>query len=319
MTSTDLPATAAELRSLRKGRGAQAPDLVDRLGPRLHELAAAGGDRVATRPALVAELTSRAANLPDDLRWALLASLGLTVDTRQMTRFEDRVSWLAARLEVASRTALRRIDEAERLLGEHIDQELHRRRGRKGPHQHGWDLDELRTVLRLDTERPEAHEHRRIVATRDGLREIMAWLDVPATGPDARPAIDAEVVYGGRLVRREQPSRQRFHFVIQLPAPLRVGDIHEYGLLVRMAGNEPMRPHYIFTPECRCARFRLRVRFHLDHLPRWVRRVEAETVRMFDAAQPVPDELIEVNGAGEVDLAFDDLACYLGYGAQWGP
>src|SRR6185369_13994389 len=88
MTSTDLPATAAELRSLRKGRGAQAPDLVDRLGPRLHELAAAGGDRVATRPALVAELTSRAANLPDDLRWALLASLGLTVDTRQMTRFE---------------------------------------------------------------------------------------------------------------------------------------------------------------------------------------------------------------------------------------
>src|SRR5262249_5406238 len=155
---------------------------------------------------------------------------------------------------------------AELLLAEEIAGELERRRGRSAPG--GWYLEELRTLLRLDTPTPEAHEHRRITVTRDGLAEVMAWLDVPREAEDRPTGLSVEVSYGGRLVRTEQPGRDRFHVMVRLPAPLRTGDRHEYGLVLRMPVGQPMRPHYIFTPECRCADFDLRVRFAPDRLPR---------------------------------------------------
>jgi len=73
-------------------------------------------------------------------------------------------------VERAHRTALRRIDNAETSLAEEIVGELHRRSGQPQDALQGWFLDELRTILRLDTPVPEAHEHRSIIATVEGLR-----------------------------------------------------------------------------------------------------------------------------------------------------
>jgi hypothetical protein len=160
------------------------------------------------------------------------------------------------------------VDVAERLLAEEIGHELRRRGGRADGAPHGWYLAEFRTVLLLDTPTPEAHEHRRIVATRDGLQEVMAWLDVPRDPDQFRPRLEVEVAHGGRLVRREQPSPHRFQFLVQLPASLCSGRAHEYGLVVRVPVGEPMRPHYIFTPECMCRAFALRVRCPVERKPR---------------------------------------------------
>lgn len=185
------------------------------------------------------------------------------------------------------------------------------------PGSQGWYLGEFRAVLRMDAPTPEAHERRRIVATRDGLTEVMAWLDVPRKAGLPRPALAVEVLFGGRLVRREQINN-RFHLMIQLPTPLRRGEEHEYGLILRVPEGEPMRPHYIFTPECRCDIFDLRVRFAPERLPLWIRKVTAETVRTFDDPEPTQVEQLTVDRAGEVRVRFRNPTLYLGYGLQWG-
>jgi hypothetical protein len=311
---------AAEIRLLRKGRGVQASGLEARLGPLLRELAGSPhpGEVAALRHSLIAELNSCSAPLPEDLRTAVAASLALTARTRQMPYFGDRVTWLAGHLSRDYRTALRRIDAAEQLLAEEVARELLRRRGRTADTPGGWYLEEFRALLRLDTATPESIEHRRIVSTRADLKEVMAWLDVPHDPGQPGPDLQAEIMYGGRLIRKEQPARNRFHLMVELPAPLQPGQQHEYGLIVRMREGIPMRPHYILTPECQCNHFVLRVRFDTERLPVWARRVDGETVRMFEAAQPA-GRMAVPDATGEVEEEFRNLTMYLGYGLQWQP
>jgi hypothetical protein len=307
---------SVEIRSLRKGRGMQAGDLEQRLGPLLTELAIGSrrSDQELRRHKLTSEITICCTNLAPDMRAAIFASLALSAQAKQMTYFKDRVSWLASHLRYEYRTALRRIDSAEQLLSEEIARELTRRRGRTATAPDGWKLHELRTLVRLDTPTPEAHEHRRIVATRSDLAEVVAWMDLPPGAGQPGGAVSVEVLYGGRLERKEQPSSSRFQFVVQLPTPLQPGDEHEYGLLLRLP--ELMRPHIIFSPECACNVYDLRVRFGLNGRPAWIRRVDGETVRMLDTAEP--DNNLDPDAAGEVHLLFHDPTMYLCYGLQWG-
>lgn len=307
----------AEVRLLRKGRGIQAGDFEQRLGPLLSELAA-GADMpqsAVRRHALIAEISNCGKTLATDVRMAIQASLGLSEQTRQMMHFKDRVSWLATEIGFEYRTALRRIDDAERLLSEEIARELLRRRGRSAIAPDGWHLDELRTLVRLDTATPEVHEHRRIVVTRSGLTEVMAWLDLPQAPGHPGPGLTGEVLYGGRLLRREHPSGTRFQFVVQLPRPLAEGEEHEYGLMLKIPEGQ-LLPYLIISPECQVNVFDLRVRFGPERRPDWIRRVDGETVRMFDAALP-GDDLLDLDEAGEVSAHFDKPTMYLCYGLRW--
>jgi hypothetical protein len=307
---------AAEIRALRKGRGIRSSDLDRRLGQYLRELAGPGNGDVADRRRLLAnELAAQAAKLPGDLRLAVLASIGQAAETKQMTRFGDRVGWLAEQAGRTDRTILRRIESAEQLLAEEIAGELQRRRSRPSSGPTAWYLDEFRTVLRLDTQTPESHERRRIVATQAGLTQVRAMMDVPRDTGEARAELSAEVLYGGRLVRRYDSEGNRFEFLIELPAPLEIGEPHEYALILRLP--ELKRPHYIFTPEYPCNAFDLTVRFDLEHPPAWVREVRGETVRTFDVSRPGPENL-KLDGAGEAHVRFEHPAMYLGYGLQWG-
>lgn len=315
---TDL--IAAEIRLLRKGRGIQTADLDRRLGPYLRELSSVPheADIAARREVLVAELTACAQQLTPDLRAAIDASLGLSARTSQVSKFTDRAHDLATSLDRDYRTALRRIDSAEQLLAEEVARELRRRRGRTATTPVGWYLDEFSVLLRLDTPAPESYEQRRIVATRADLTEVVAWFDVPRTPGAPPPELEGEVTQGGRLVRRAHPSGDKFQFVVALPVPLQPSESHTYGLRLRMSALEDMSPHYIFTPECRCNAFDLRVRFDMSRPPEWVRRVEAETVRTFDSAQSAED-LLTPDAAGEVHVRFHHPTMYLGYGIQWKP
>jgi hypothetical protein len=306
----------AEIRLLRKGRGVHAGDLDQRLGQHLLTLTAGQHDSPSRRSALTAVIDASCLELPDDLRTAIRAGLGMCGETARMRLFKDRVAWLAGHLHRNDRTALRRIELAEQLLAERLAAEVRRRQGAAAVAPDGWYVSELRTVLRLDTPRPESHEFRRIVALQDGLRHTMAWLDLPRGPDEPRAGLGVEVLYGGRLVRREVPSHTRLQFVLELPKALDIGEEHDFALILRVRPGETMRPHYIVTPECRMDFLELRVRFDQDNLPRWVRRVRGETVRMFESARPA-DEL-EPDEAGEVLLRFEKLSRYLGYGAQWG-
>lgn len=305
-----------EIRLLRKGRGVHAGDLDQRLGPHLLALTAGHDDTSSRRSALTAVVDAACVGLPDDLRTAIRASLGMCGETARMRLFKERVAWLAGHIHRFDRTALRRIELAEQLLAERLAAELRRREASSATSPDGWYVSELRTVLRLDTPLPESHEFRRIVALQDGLRHTMAWLDLPRSPDEPRAGLGVEVLYGGRLVRREEPSHTRLQFVLELPRALSIGEEHDFGLILRVPPGEPMRPHYIVTPECQLDCLELRVRFDQDNLPRWVRRVQGETVRMFEAGVPDRD-LVEPDEAGEVLLRFEKLSRYLGYGAQW--
>jgi hypothetical protein len=201
-------------------------------------------------------------------------------------------------------------------LAEEVAKELLRRRGRTVTAPNGWYLDESAVMLRLDTPTPESHERRRIVSTRADLAEVMAWLDVPRDPGQPRMKLEAEIVYGGRLLRREEPARSRFQFYVQLPKPLQPGETHEYEMILRVPRGDQMQPHYVVTPECHYNLFDLRVRFDPDHLPAWVRRIDGETVRMFADAAPSPD-LVTLNALGEAHVHFENPTMYLGYGLQW--
>jgi hypothetical protein len=306
---------AKEIRQLHKGRGLQAGDLDSRLGPLLGELAGTT-EAAARRQALLAEINRCAGQLLDDYRMAIGASLALSAETIDEPLFTRRASWLADKLDRDTRTALRRIREAEWRLAELIAAELRRRRGRIPMAPDGWYVAELRTVLRLDGDSIVSEQDRRIVSTREDLTEVMAWLDLPSDTNQPEGELRAEIRYGGRLLRKEQPSRNRFNLMAQLPKPLQPGEEHRYGLSLRMPRHMLKLPHCLMTPECQCDRFDLTVRFDPARLPDWIRRVDGETVRTFENRQPV-GELLVPDAAGEVHQEFRDLALYLGYGIQW--
>jgi len=308
---------AKEIRQLHKGRGLQAGNLDSRLGPLLGELAGTA-EAAGRRKALTAEINRYADQLLDDYRIAIGASLALSAETIDEPLFTRRASWLADRLDRDTRTALRRIQEAEWRLAELIAAELRRRRGRIPVAPDGWYVAELRAVLRFDGDIVVSEQDRRIVSTREDLTEVMAWLDLPSDTNQPGADLRAEIRYGGHLLRKEQPSRNRFTLVVQLPKPLQPGEEHRYGLSLRMPRHMLRLPHCLVTPETQLERFDLTVRFDPALLPEWIRRVDGETVRMFENPQPV-GELLVPDAAGEVHQEFRDLALYLGYGIQWAP
>ena len=308
---------AKEIRQLHKGRGLQAGDLDSRLGPLLGELAGTV-EAAARRKALTAEINRGADQLLDDYRIAIGASLALSAETIDEPLFTRRASWLADRLDRDTRTALRRIREAEWRLAELIAAELRRRRGRTPVAPDGWYVAELRVVLRFDGDIVVSEQDRRIVSTREDLTEVMAWLDLPSDTNQPGADLRAEIRYGGHLLRKERPSRNRFALMVQLPKPLQPGEEHRFGLSLRMPRHMLKLPHCLMTPETQCDRFDLTVRFDPARLPDWIRRVDGETVRMFENPRPV-GELLVPDAAREVHQEFRDLALYLGYGIQWAP
>lgn len=306
-----------EIRSLRKGRSLQVGDLDSRLGPLLLELAGSG-DAADRRKTLMAAISRCTAQLSGEYRVAAEASLALSAETMREPFFTRRVTWLADHLDREYRTALRRIDQAERRLAELIATELRDQRSRIPASAEGFYVDELRTLLRLDSEIMVSEEDRRIVSTRENLTEVTVLLDLPRDANEPGADLQAEIRYGGHLLRKYQPSRNRFKFVLRLPEPLQPGQVHGYGVSLRMPRRMLRLPHYLVTPECQFNGFDLRIRFDSERPPVWIRRVEGETVRQFEDAQPA-GKLLVPDAAGEVHQHFRDLAMFLGYGIQWKP
>ncbi len=182
----------------------------------------------------------------------------------------------------------------------------------------GWHAARFTVLARLDTPGVEIYQDWRIIADRDGLDQIAPAVTTPITSNDAAPALTVEARYGARLVRHEQPLPHRSQFTLALPRPLQAGQSHRCGIIIRLAPGQPMRPHYVLTATRRYEQFALRVRFHPDRLPRWVRRVSGEPVRMMDVVAPGTEPLA-VDAVGEIYTEFDRPTMYLAHGAQWQP
>ncbi|SFW88054.1 hypothetical protein [Amycolatopsis australiensis] len=314
MTSGAAFPFVRELNELRRGRGLDAADLHQRIGPCLRASCGitAADQPSAARQKLVLRLTEVCGRLPSDLRLAALAALGLHEEAAG--EFLDRrISWLAGVLDRDPRTARRRIDLAFRRLDELLGAPASPR------DRHplaGWYVESAKATLRLDRRPPELQEERRIVAEVDELDELVLSFSVPAEpGSDPAPDITADVLFGGEIVEARQVSASHAQFVMRLPSPLRLGRRHEYGIRF-VPRRTTLRPYYVMTPLRRCEEFSVRVRFDRDRPPSRVWRLNGVPGRVIDDGAGSGDALT-VNRVGEVGLEFHDLHQGLSYGLQW--
>ncbi len=319
-----MGALADELSRLRRGRGIMASDLQERVGPTLRTMAGIdpAGSQEETRGRLLAFLDGLTRNLPEDLGLAFSAGLALHADVRQ--RFlEDRMRWLADRLQRDVRTARRRVDEAIRLAeasggvraletSDHLPT--------------GWYLARLRTLLRLDGQQPTAIEERTVVATDDGLTDFVISTAVPrsaSAGPNGSRPFDGhgqrlgfEVMYGGSLLRCERSSGSYFRHFVRLPRPLERGESHDVGVTITTPGDQPFNPRYSFQALCRCDEFDLRIRFGSCSQPASVWKIPGLPCGMVDDFAD-PGALVRPDTAGDIHLWYQWLRIGLTYGARW--
>lgn len=239
-----------DLKALRKGRGLYVSNVGDRLGHTLRDLCGVTErdspgeirDRIARR------LTTLAAELPTDLRMAVMAAFGMIPDAQQPL-YQDRVAWIAHRIGRDPRTARRRIDEGIHQLAQlactppRVDVST----------ENGWHTAETRVIAMLDRPVAEVIEHHRVIAAHD-----VTALDLPIAGREV------SVAYGGTL-RSD---------VLTLPRTLRAGETHEFALRTRL----PVIPRqWVHVPRRRCDFLELRVRFDRNRLPRHVSRLPNDT------------------------------------------
>ncbi|MGI5506323.1 hypothetical protein [Lentzea sp. CA-135723] len=291
----------SELKTLRKGRGVHAGRIVDRIGP---SLAAACGitsadGSVAAKQKLVTRLTELVEQLPEEFQFATRAAFGLIPDVRQPL-YQERVTWVAARIDRDSRTVRRRIDEAVHQLAELAATTSPRTDG-------SWHTAELSVAVVLDQGQPEVIERYQVVMDQDGVEA----LDFASVFPVRRRDVDVHLLYGGTLRDRSDADRPGFTL---LPAePLARGVTHDFALRYRLSHRDAMHPYVLHVPERPCELFDLRVRFEHDR---------KRLVRAFDGVLRSDVEPTgthhAVDRAGEIHLRFRRLLPGLVYGARWG-
>lgn len=309
---------ANELKTLRKGRGLQTARLADQVGPMLRELCGIGPteNAAAIREKLSRRLRILADTLPEDLRLVVIVTLALHQDSQHQF-LQERVQFLADQQKRDVRTIRRRMDEGFELLAETATKP-------GGPQSRGsslgWYIDRMEAILRMDKASPECFERRRITAEWDGLDTIRAAITLPRHQHDTTDEhkLDAELYFGATLAASDQPREYRFTYDLKLPRPLAIGEKHEYGIIQRVPEEQLMRTHYVFFPDRRCEKFELRIRFAPDRIPALIWRVTEVFHRDVDENQPTED-ILSIDGAGEISLSFQDLLPGHGYGAQWLP
>ncbi|HEV2781169.1 MAG TPA: hypothetical protein VGX25_17430 [Actinophytocola sp.] len=306
-----------ELKALRKGRGVFASGIGERVGPALREVCNIAEDDgpAMIRQKVIQRLEGLAANLPSDLRTAVLAAFAIYSDAR-LPLYQDRVSWAASRLNRDPRTARRRIDEGINHLAQlaTIRAAAPPPPGSSPAAENGWHTTQLRVMLALDRERPEAIEQRRIVSDQGELAE----LDLAVTLPVPPGLFDAHVFYGGTLIDRGMESRERHAFGLALPRTLTRGERHEFAIHFRLPEGLAMPPYFVCVPKRPCELFDLRVRFDRKHLPTRIELLHGVFQRdasdlTWTGATQSADE------AGEVHLTFLNLTPGLSYGLRWVP
>lgn len=334
----------AQLRALRKGRGLLETDLRRRVGSQLAVLCGieADDDTPTIRRRIASTVAALLADAPGDVRRAVIVALAMEPDAQYPT-LTGRRDWLAQTAPCDVRTVRRQEDRGFNLAATAADVNLAAAaadvdlaavdvdpaaaaagRGvgsvpaQRRPEQ-DWYVTAFRAIMRLTGPGPELIEERTIVAARPGLAEVVVAVSLPEPldGRDGRP-VEADVLYGGQIVRTDHPTSSHFRFVLRLPRSLRVGEAHDYAVIFRVPAGRYMRPHYAFQPLLPCEAFEVTVKFDPARVPTAVWRLDGVPPRVLDDECPTQD-VLRPDSVGEVRLRFADLTQGLGYGIAWTP
>ena len=287
-----------------------ANDVADRIGPGLRVACGVAPDDspAVVRRKVGERLSELCGRLPNDLRISVLAALALHPEADHQF-MQDRMGWAAHRINRDHpRAAIRRMKVGFRIIAEQLDDLV------DNPSiNQGWHTGSLRALLRMDVDPPQVHEERTIVSTVDGLEEVQ--LRFSAHGQSDGNPITAAVLYGGEITGSERVVPSHRTFALRLPAPLRAGEQHEYGVRFTAHPRAVMPPFYVLTPLQPCAKFSVRVRFGTE-VPKKIWRVDGIPSRAIDDYAP-DDALVSADRFGEVALEFSRLHQGLSYGVRW--
>jgi hypothetical protein len=313
----DRDGLAGELKAFRKGRAAQHPHFVQRLGSRLRRLTGiTEADPVpAARTKLREWVEACMRDQPADLLLAATVGFALHPEARQETLVE-RQQWLARQRDFHPRTARRRMDEA-------LDAILVAVRDSAGTPAPGaagsdWRVCSLEAVLRLTTDGPTLMERRVIEFAATEVDEITGRLSVPrARGTMSAPTgLLVETLFGVQIVNREQPSDDHYQYRLRLPRQFRAGERHEYAMTFQIPAGQRMASHYVMQPLTPCDEFTLVVRFDADHAPGAVWVLDEVAPRVVDSDRP-SGTLVAPDRLGELHRTFSNLRQGFAYGIKW--
>lgn len=296
---------AADLRRLRRGRGAQAARLGDEVGPALRALCGVRDtdSHAAVREKLRATLRGWSEGLPVDLRVVFVTALALDVDVAGKF-LGDRERALAVALRRDVRTIRRRVEEAIDLFAENAAAGVGPPDGEAGD----WHVERREAVVRLDVPEPQCVERWTMVAERD-LGDRVRVAATPPCGP-AGAGLRVAPLFGVEVAGEQRTPDGRLLLDLRLPRALHPGQRHECGLVVTTTGDGA-RSHYLYRPERRCESFAVTVRFPAAHVP-------AEISQVRGSLTTEEDELV-VDAVHEAHASFSDLRSGHVYGIRWRP
>lgn len=309
----DLDDLVDGLKALRKGRGLFVTNIAERVRPALCEICGITDQDgpAEIRGKVARRLENLACTLPADLRVAAMAAFAITQEAR-LPLYQDRVEWTAARINRDPRTARRRIDDAIHQLAQQATAQPQLQGQADTTLSPPWHTSEMRMVLTLDGEYPQAIERRRVVADRDEVTKLdfANAGDLSGAVSDG-PGIAVSLLFGGIWL---DTGTGRAH-VLHLPRMLHRGEAHEYGLRHQVPGGEVRQTRIVCVPSARFDHFELRIRFGREHQPHRIWLLDNPPHGMADAIVPARELLADA--AGEVCLTFDDLVPGCAYGARW--
>ncbi len=314
-----LPELIGDLKALRKGRGLFVSRIDERVGATLRAVCAVTEEDgpAEIRQKVGERLESLARNLPADLRVAVMAAFAIAPDAR-LPLYQDRVGLAATKLNRDPRTARRRIDDGIHHIAQ-LATVAEPERAPRPAASSRWHTAELRVALALDRGRREVLQYRTIVADRDDLTEIDLAMTVSTAnrGPSPLPRdLGVDLFHGGTLVARGMESSARYAFSLVLPRPLARGETHDLAMRVQLPGDQPMRPHFACVLRHPCRVLDLRVRFDRDRPPERVWLLRDAFQRDLNDLVPTREN-VRVDGAGESQASFRDLAPGMAYGLRW--
>jgi hypothetical protein len=308
-----------ELRALSRGRGMLEQGLARRLGPLTRQLSAVSAvdPDPAARQRLHLALTELMVDLEAEVRAA--AELALAFDARSGDHLMARARFYAKRAHCSERTARRRMNEAIAALAQAGARDQSTAPVDPGS---GWRVRSFTSLMRLDSAAVELYETRVLLAERE-ISEVQIELDIPSTADSAGPppGVDVHAVYGARIVTVDRDDDgHHYRLSLALPRPLSTGDQQEFCLHYRVRPGTPVRNHCAIVPLAPCDHGRIRVRFPEGRAPASIWQVTAVPPRRMDAATTVPGAArLDLDGAGEVMVAFRALRQGHGYGVAWLP
>ncbi|WP_143174207.1 hypothetical protein [Streptoalloteichus hindustanus] len=260
---------------------------------------------MAIRQKLAARLTELAEQLPEDLHLATMAAFALITEAR-LPLYQDRVHWVATKVDRDSRTVRRWVDDAIDQLAE-LAAIIARSR------TSCWHTAELRVAVVLDRQQPEILVQHRVIANQDGVYELRF---APPLLEGQRD-LDVDVLYGGTLLDRGAAVNDHPGCALVPAEPLSQGESHVFAVRFRLPNTHTMQPYLVYAPEHPCELFDLRVRFGNHRKPPhvWTLRGAHQRAGSVPAHHGSP---YPVDRAGEIHLRFRRLVPGLGYGARWG-